>query len=411
MADVTLVLFHAPVPRDAGTLTALHGRARDLLLERHVAVFRAAGVDRVVVTRGRSAPRPAGAAAAGAAAPPDGSAPADASFGDALAAVVRDERVGACIVLSDGAVPLAGPSDARALVDAARSPLPLALTNNRYSSDVCAISDAAVLRDLPALPSDNVLPRWLEEVAGVPVRELGARERLAIDLDTPLDLAIVALAPRCPASLRNLASGAGVSIPRLDALRELAGDPRRELLVMGRSSSRTLAWLERHVRCRVRFLAEERGLRASSPLAIAPDTGGSSEGSATRPSRASQAPRAPRATLGRLLARDGAASLARHVADLADGAVLDSRVLLADRAGADEDAWPVAEDRFASDLLRPDGIADPWLRDLTASAAGAPIPILLGGHTLVGPGIPLLLRPTARRPRTPRSPGRTRALR
>ena len=68
------------------------------------------------------------------------------------------------------------------------------------------------------------------------------------------------------------------------------------------------------------------------------------------------------------------------------------RVLLAHRFGADERDWPPAEDRFASDLLLPDRVADPWLRDLTASAAGARIPVALGGHTLVGPGLRLLLR-------------------
>jgi hypothetical protein len=35
-------------------------------------------------------------------------------------------------------------------------------------------------------------------------------------------------------------------------------------------------------------------------------------------------------------------------------------------------------------------VKDPWLKALTASASGA-IPILMGGHSLVGPGIPLFL--------------------
>ncbi len=95
--------------------------------------------------------------------------------------------------------------------------------------------------------------------------------------------------------------------------------------------------------------------------------------------------------LGALLDRDGPESLGDHLARLGDAALVDSRVLLAHRLGADEAAWPPPEDRFASDLLLPDRIADPWLRSLTASAAAAPIPVLLGGHTLVGPGVRLVV--------------------
>ncbi len=69
---------------------------------------------------------------------------------------------------------------------------------------------------------------------------------------------------------------------------------------------------------------------------------------------------------------------------------MDTRVLLAHRLGADEDAWPPPEDRFASDLLLANHVGDPWLRALTVSAVDAPIPVLLGGHTLVGPGLRLL---------------------
>ena len=95
--------------------------------------------------------------------------------------------------------------------------------------------------------------------------------------------------------------------------------------------------------------------------------------------------------LGELLDRDGPGSLGRHAAALADGALLDTRVLLAHRVGADERTWPSPEDRYASDLLLPSRITDPWLRDLTAAALDAPIPVLLGGHTLVGPGVRLAL--------------------
>ena len=135
------------------------------------------------------------------------------------------------------------------------------------------------------------------------------------------------------------------------------------------------------MRCRVRFLAEERGLRASSPLAI----GG-------QPSAVPARPREPASTLGALLEERGPERLAQVVGSLADGAILDTRVLMAQRFGRDEDAWPSPEERYASDLLLPDAISDPWLGAITTSAADASIPIMLGAHTLVGPGLPVVLR-------------------
>jgi hypothetical protein len=122
---------------------------------------------------------------------------------------------------------------------------------------------------------------------------------------------------------------------------------------------------------------EERGLRAATRLAQAGATTGS---------------RPPCSILGEMLDRDGPEALARITARLADAAVIDTRVLMAHHYGRSESGWPAAEDRFASDLLLPDAVADPWLRALTASAATSPPdhPIILGGHTMVNGGLGLL---------------------
>jgi hypothetical protein len=364
MPGPLVAIFHQPPVLGEPPLSRLLAEARDRLLTHQVPLFLAAGADRVELVPGR---RPGSLE----------------SFGERLARLVAQERPGGLIVLGSGAVPLLRSADARSLVrissGAASGTGRRALTNNRYSSDVCAVSDSAILLDLPALPSDNALPRWLEERAGFSVAELPGRERLGIDLDTPLDLALLALTRAAPRALRSLAADHELAVPRLEELRSLAGDPRRELLVFGRTGSSTLRWLERNVRCRVRFLAEERGLRASSQLAIGgPDV-------PPRPGRP------PRSTIGRLLEARGPQQLAEVVAELSDGAILDTRVLLAERFGPDEDGWPIPEDRFASDLLRAPHVREPWLHALTTSAAGAAAPILLGAHTLVGPGLPAVL--------------------
>ena len=51
---------------------------------------------------------------------------------------------------------------------------------------------------------------------------------------------------------------------------------------------------------------------------------------------------------------------------------------------------PSRPDRFLSDAMTPEGIEDPWVRELTQAACEAPIPVVLGGASLVAAGVQLL---------------------
>jgi hypothetical protein len=351
---VAVRLFHVEPGTDAGPLERLLAAARRDLADRHADGFRNVGADDVAIVAG----------------PPD-----DTPFGARLRRLVERDRPAGLVVLGSGAVPLARRSDRRAFVEAARGGLREALANNRYSADILAIACAESLVDLPDLPGDNALPRWLEEVAGYEVMDLRKRRRLQVDLDSPLDLVVAGIADTGP--LEGAAA-------MLRAIAAVAADRRAEVVVAGRTSAATVRWLERKTAARTRAIVEERGLRASTSLAFAGDRG---RGKASAPR-----PRRPGSLLGRLLDVEGPGALGGILAGLADAAVVDTRVLLAHRHGPDEASWPRPEDRYASDLLDAAAIADPWLRELTASAAGAAIPIALGGHTLVGPGLPLVLR-------------------
>ena len=187
-----------------------------------------------------------------------------------------------------------------------------------------------------------------------------------MDLDTPIDVLIAGREPRADGTFDRVRA-------EVRRIRQQALDSGSELLVAGRTSAATLGWLETHTASRTRAFVEERGMRTAPP--------------GQRPARSA---------LGLLLDRDGPEGLGWILAELAEAAVVDTRVLLAHRLGTDETAWPAAEDRFASDLLLHERIADPWLRSLTRAAFEAPIPILFGGHTLVGPGLRRLLGARAR---------------
>jgi hypothetical protein len=346
VSDVAVLILHPePGPR-AGELERWVATARATMAERHRLRFLAAGATDATVASGR----------------PDGVA-----FGARVRDFVAGRRPDGLIVLGSGAIPLATADDRRAFVAAASGAGPSALANNRYSADVVAIAQAGRLADLPDLATDNALPRWLAEVAGYEVADLRGRWRLAMDIDGPLD--VILLASR--AKLAPPAARIGERVrAALAAVRRVAADPRGELIVAGRTSAASLGWLEKRIAARSRVFVEERGLRT----AVAGQ-------------------RAPRSILGALLDRDGPASLGDQLAQLGDAALVDSRVLLAHRLGADEASWPGPEDRYASDLLLHDRIADAWLRELTRSAAEASLPIVLGGHTLVGPGLRLALAP------------------
>ena len=145
-------------------------------------------------------------------------------------------------MLGSGALPLATQRDRRAFVAAAEGSGPAALANNVYSADIVAISGSALLRDLrdvPNLPADNALPRWLEEVAGVPVSELD-RWRLGIDLDSPLDLLLLG---RSASAARLRVAGIPLEAveARLQGIRAILGNRRAELVLAGRTSARDAA--------------------------------------------------------------------------------------------------------------------------------------------------------------------------
>jgi hypothetical protein len=293
--------------------------------------------------------------------------PGGVPFGTRLRRLAALDAGAGFVVLGSGSVPLASAANVEAFVRAAsvakRGPI---LANNSFSADNNAIPPDVDLKALPDVGSDNGLPRWFEE-QGRTVKDLRRSWRLQVDLDSPLDAILTGVAGAEDASAERVRRA-------IAGIRDVTSDATKELVIAGRTSAGVLRWVERSTASRTRSLVEERGMKTA---------------------RAGQ--RAARTSLGLLLDRDGPAALGTILAELGDAAVIDTRVLLAHRLGTDESGWPPAADRFASDLLDAEAIADPWLRTLTAAAAEAPIPILLGGHTLVGPGLRLLLGGRRRR--------------
>jgi hypothetical protein len=267
-----------------------------------------------------------------------------------------------------------------ALIDDLLSPLPgEVVANNRFSADAFVVAgdlDAA-LGALAGCPSDNSAARALE-LAGFAVRDLSARAWSRFDVDTALDLALLRLASQLPASrhldtsvsgflaMAQLPGGRRLEVPSAERVGAVVRDRGAELVVAGRVPAAILGYLETETACRVRAFVEERGMRS------APDG-------------------VPRSLLARIADREGASGLVEHLASLGDAVILDSRLLMAVRAGsADSARWPDAEDRFASDFGDLARVRTTWLAELTEAATTADIPVLLGGHGLLSDGLRIL---------------------
>ncbi|MEO8511395.1 MAG: hypothetical protein ABI534_09145 [Chloroflexota bacterium] len=257
------------------------------------------------------------------------------------------------------------------------------VANNRFSADAFVVAfgeggAAEVLAALDGCPTDNAAPRALE-TAGFAVRDISAAPFSRFDVDTPLDLALLRLATRLDGSraldgrvaglleMAALPGGRSLEVPLLAELGAVIRDRDAELVIAGRIPAATWQYLESETACRIRAFVEERGMRSA---------------------RAAR----PRSLLARWVEEHGPAGLIAELATLGDGVVLDSRVLMAALSGSsDAAAWPDEEERFASDFGDAGRITTSWLAELTAAAAAASVPILMGGHALVSDGLRLIV--------------------
>jgi hypothetical protein len=261
--------------------------------------------------------------------------------------------------MGSGSVPLLGVDEFRLVVEQLEARDPRFVTNNFFSADLTAWTPGEAIERCGELPRDNVLPRRLRDEAGLASVVLPRTTATQFDLDTPSDLAVLAICEGLAPGLAAAAAPASDAAARYRAFMPLLCDRTRQVVVAGRvGGSQAWQYLERETACRVRLFAEERGL-ATAPAGY----------------RA-------RSLLGFLVEEVGCERFFQRIAELGDGAIIDTRVIEA-HLGVE----PSREDRFQSDLLAWEAIEEPFLRRFTKAAAEAPIPVLLGGHSLVSGGL------------------------
>jgi len=283
-------------------------------------------------------------------------------FGKRLGGVVQRHGLLRPVYVGSG-LPLIKADELAAVATGLRTAERAVVSNNFFSADMLGFVPGSIATEMDFPDNDRILPRLLNQNAGLENRALPRTMANQFDVDTPGDLAVLACAGGAGPNLRRFLEQHPPRIEHLVRAARLFTDRDAEVLVAGRVGSQVWQYLESETACRIRMLSEERGLQAA---------GRDSNGEA-------------RSLLAFHLQAVGTQRFFEELGELAGAAFIDTRPIFAHLG-----LQPSRPDRFLSDAMQPEGISDAWLRDFTAAAREAPIPVVLGGSSLVGAGVQLL---------------------
>jgi hypothetical protein len=237
------------------------------------------------------------------------------------------------------------------------------VSNNFFSADLMGFVPGAVVNDIELPDNDRSIPRLLVQKAALINQALPRTISNQFDIDTPMELAILKYAGGAGPHLTGWLAARAIETERLEQASWLFTDNMAVVLIAGRIGGDVIEYLRTETASQTRVYSEERGMAA-----MGRDVSGEA-----------------RSLLAFHLQAVGFQRFFAELAEMANAAFIDTRAIFA-HVGLK----PTRADRFLSDALRPEAISDPWIRDFTAAARGASIPVVLGGQSLVTSGLQLM---------------------
>lgn len=277
-------------------------------------------------------------------------------FGRCLQQVINEQQLDSVIYMGGASCPFLTVEEFRQMAIGLRTRKSVVYTNNPQSSDIVAFTPAAAINQIELPDHDNPLANLLRSQAGLERILLPHSVGVHFDIDTPCDVLVMSLSPKVGRRTQAAIASLGWDGSRVQRAKELLASPHSNIFMAGRINPWTMSQIGTYYRARLRVLSEERGMRAL--------------GRADR--------NEVHSLLGFLWEQLTPRGLVEYISSIADAAFLDTRVLFAHlRLNLTEGQ------RFSSDLGLVERVEHPGLREFTAAVYEAPIPILLGGHSLV----------------------------
>ncbi len=284
-------------------------------------------------------------------------------FGRVLARIVEDLGIDRVLFMGGASTPLITVGELAEVASRLGAEENVVIMNNAVSADLVAFTPARILQHILLPSSDNFLGYLLRE-AGLRRILMPNSPRINFDLDTPVDFLVLGLQPDLGPRTRAALSRLTWDCSRLLAAREVLKRKGAEVALIGRVGAPLIAYLNNNFKCRLRVFSEERGMKA---------LGREEKGEVV-------------SLLGYFYQELGPRAFFHYLARTAEAVFFDTRVLF----GHLKKGGVSPQDRYYSDLGLHRAVQDPDIRLFTQAAHDAPVPVVLGGHSLVSGGVWLL---------------------
>ncbi|MFP3952497.1 MAG: hypothetical protein ACLFVS_00020 [Candidatus Acetothermia bacterium] len=286
----------------------------------------------------------------------------DFHFGRKLYGVIEGYGIENLLYIGGGTGLLLERADLDRMLQRIISEERISISNNFYSTDFFGVSPAGKMLGTSPPRKDNLLG-WKSRDAGFKAAELERNAKTQVDVDSPGDLIPLREFGTPHKRLGEYLSSLDLHTSSYHTIKRQLTQPEKRLVVAGRIGASTWSYLEKNAACHVDVYSEGRGSyavrRDEEPI----------------PS-----------LLGSFFDRDDPKAVLEVLLSRGTGLLLDTRIIFNFHGN-----WPSRSERFWADLLRPEELKTPYLKDLTEAILELKQPVIPGGHSLVSGALYLMV--------------------
>ncbi len=277
-------------------------------------------------------------------------------YGCALQAAIKEHNLSRVLCLNGAGSPLITVDELKVICHKLLEKEAFVYTNNTQSVDLVAFTVPPGISEVELPATDNSLAMTLRDQLGLEMELMPHTLGLLFDIDTPTDLLILGAGPFAGPRTQKTLLDLQYDYSSLERAKAVLADEYEDVALIGRVGAPVIERLNALLKLRLRIFSEERGMKSLGRI------------------EANEVV----SLLGLLIDHAGLEQFFSYLSRVASCAFIDTRVLMYHYHYHFSD-----EARFLSDLGRWRELEHPWLREFTRLAGECPIPVILGGHSLV----------------------------